>query len=56
MDRTIITAETKNSTLVIVDVPKHFPAAREYDVERLAESLQHTSTIKPESVGIWTLS
>jgi hypothetical protein len=55
MERTFIQAEINNRTLLI-DVAKHFPAAREYDVERLAESLAHTRDVQPNSVGIWTLN
>lgn len=54
MDRNYITAELKDRT-ILIDTAKHFPTYRDYEVERLADSLARTSTVDPNSVGIITL-
>lgn len=49
MERNYIDMSINNRTLLL-DVSQHFPVARDYEVERLAEALAHTSGVKVKSI------
>lgn len=50
-----VAARTRDDRTILIDVAKHFPAAREYELQNLMSSLQHTSNIVPSSVGVFTI-